>query len=242
MRAISKDDFAWFEKGNKPNAIETVYKGYRFRSRLEARWAVFFDYLKIRWEYEPEGYYVGMACEARDEDGNCPDDHPELGAERCTHRRMYLPDFRLPDFKSWVEVKGDVERLDFDLLADAVDWGMGLPDMSWSMSDNRGLLVLGPIPSGTSIWLPLHPILQHHKGGWLGLAQFCPGGFTAWNNGDQHFDSSWGDQTGQEWTKTLVKHFHGDLGNDPKDAFNSYLVSYAYDAARQARFEHGESG
>ena len=24
-------------------AIETVYKGYRFRSRLEARWAVFFD-------------------------------------------------------------------------------------------------------------------------------------------------------------------------------------------------------
>ena len=24
-------------------AIETYYKGYRFRSRLEARWAVFFD-------------------------------------------------------------------------------------------------------------------------------------------------------------------------------------------------------
>lgn len=26
-------------------AIDTVYKGYRFRSRLEARWAVFFDAL-----------------------------------------------------------------------------------------------------------------------------------------------------------------------------------------------------
>jgi hypothetical protein len=26
-------------------AIETSYKGYRFRSRLEARWAVFFDAL-----------------------------------------------------------------------------------------------------------------------------------------------------------------------------------------------------
>jgi len=24
-------------------AIETQYRGYRFRSRLEARWAVFFD-------------------------------------------------------------------------------------------------------------------------------------------------------------------------------------------------------
>lgn len=37
-------------------AIETRYKGYRFRSRLEARWAVFFDRLGLRWEYEPEGY------------------------------------------------------------------------------------------------------------------------------------------------------------------------------------------
>ena len=27
--------------------IETHYKGYRFRSRLEARWAVFFDAAKL---------------------------------------------------------------------------------------------------------------------------------------------------------------------------------------------------
>lgn len=40
-------------------AIETKYKGYRFRSRLEARWAVFFDSLKIEWEYEKEGYDLG---------------------------------------------------------------------------------------------------------------------------------------------------------------------------------------
>lgn len=37
-------------------AIETVYRGYRFRSRLEARWAVFFDALGLEWEYEPEGF------------------------------------------------------------------------------------------------------------------------------------------------------------------------------------------
>jgi len=37
-------------------AIETEYNGYRFRSRLEARWAVFFDALGIKYEYEPEGY------------------------------------------------------------------------------------------------------------------------------------------------------------------------------------------
>lgn len=40
-------------------AIETQYKGYRFRSRLEARWAVFFDAMGLRWEYEPEGYDLG---------------------------------------------------------------------------------------------------------------------------------------------------------------------------------------
>jgi hypothetical protein len=37
-------------------AIETQYRGYRFRSRLEARWAVFFDALDMKWEYEKEGY------------------------------------------------------------------------------------------------------------------------------------------------------------------------------------------
>lgn len=42
-------------------AIETRYKGYRFRSRLEARWAVFFDALGLEWDYEPEGYDLGEA-------------------------------------------------------------------------------------------------------------------------------------------------------------------------------------
>ena len=40
-------------------AIETQYKGYRFRSRLEARWAVVFDALDLEWVYEPEGYDLG---------------------------------------------------------------------------------------------------------------------------------------------------------------------------------------
>lgn len=38
--------------------IETEYKGYRFRSRLEARWAVFFDELGIEWGYEQEGFDI----------------------------------------------------------------------------------------------------------------------------------------------------------------------------------------
>lgn len=64
-------------------AIETVYKGYRFRSRLEARWAVFFDTLGVKWEYEKEGYDLGRAG-------------------------RYLPDFWLPEINGgcWVEIKG----------------------------------------------------------------------------------------------------------------------------------------
>lgn len=40
-------------------AIETIYKGRRFRSRLEARWAIFFDAIDIGWEYETEGFELG---------------------------------------------------------------------------------------------------------------------------------------------------------------------------------------
>jgi hypothetical protein len=60
-------------------AIETVYKGYRFRSRLEARWAVFFDALAVPYEYESEGFDLG--------------------------RDWYLPDFWLPTWDTWVEIK-----------------------------------------------------------------------------------------------------------------------------------------
>jgi hypothetical protein len=61
-------------------AIETPYRGHRFRSRAEARWAVFFDHMEWTWEYEKEGY---------DLDG-----------------LRYLPDFWLPDISCWFEVKG----------------------------------------------------------------------------------------------------------------------------------------
>lgn len=68
-------------------AIETEYNGYRFRSRLEARWAVFFDAIGACYEYEPEGYRL--------KDGS-----------------MYLPDFYLTNVSGrgskniFVEIKG----------------------------------------------------------------------------------------------------------------------------------------
>lgn len=67
------------DKGMKP--IETIYKDYRFRSRLEARYAVLFDALGVRWEYEK-------------------DDHVLPNGVR------YLPDFWLPEQDCWIEIKG----------------------------------------------------------------------------------------------------------------------------------------
>lgn len=63
-------------------AIETRYRGYRFRSRLEARWAVFFDTVGLNWEYEKEGFDL--------------------------YGSYYLPDFWLPKFKLWAEIKGEI--------------------------------------------------------------------------------------------------------------------------------------
>lgn len=71
-------------------AIPTRHAGCHFRSRLEARWAVFFDAAHIRWEYEPQGYLI--------------------------NDRPYLPDFYLPDHDVWVEVKGHEAALDKPFL------------------------------------------------------------------------------------------------------------------------------
>lgn len=104
--------------------IETEYKGYRFRSRLEARWAVFFDNCGIKWEYEPEGFDLGDGIK-------------------------YLPDFRLHGvtlnhgFKAencsiYVEVKGQMNDADAEKI---------------NRFHQRGgkILVVGSIPDGTNV-------------------------------------------------------------------------------------------
>ena len=64
-------------------AIETAYNGYKFRSRLEARWAVFFDQIGLSYYYEYEGF---------DLDG-----------------LWYLPDFYIPKWKAFIEIKPPIE-------------------------------------------------------------------------------------------------------------------------------------
>jgi hypothetical protein len=64
----------------KERAISTRYKGCLFRSRNEARWAVFFKTLGIAWTYEPEGFHI-------------------------SNYTGYLPDFYIEPWQSWVEIK-----------------------------------------------------------------------------------------------------------------------------------------
>jgi len=51
----------WMLNNANMQAIETIYKGRRFRSRLEARWAIFFDAIDVGWEYETEGFQIGSS-------------------------------------------------------------------------------------------------------------------------------------------------------------------------------------
>lgn len=123
------------------NAIETQYKGYRFRSRLEARWAVFFDAQGIEWQYEIEGF--------------------ELPSGR------YLPDFWLPQVSMWGEVKpGPFSELELQKCKDLAVLGenrgvlllAGQPDFRayeyWLHYQDISHYEVVKLEDGSSRWYP----------------------------------------------------------------------------------------
>lgn len=61
-------------------AIETEYKDILFRSRLEARWAILFDALELKWVYEPDCFIL-------------------------SNNQKYTPDFYIPKYDLYIEVK-----------------------------------------------------------------------------------------------------------------------------------------
>ncbi len=95
--------------------IETKYKGYLFRSRAEARWAMFFDLMKIPYAYEPEGLLLPNGI-------------------------RYLPDFYLPDCDTWFEVKGVMDDTSIQKISALLKYGnkpviVGYPDMTFEACD-----------------------------------------------------------------------------------------------------------
>jgi len=188
-------------------AIETIYKGYRFRSRLEARWAVFFDTLGIPFEYEKEGYDLGNGV-------------------------YYLPDFWLPTLGYWIEIKGEaptkkeIHKLDqitgkeygkaFIFSGEIGPW------------DHRVLSNGDAVVTGTNI-------RGKDENGWDGDWQILECPTCGLVNVCQWWDAT-------RWFKCSCNvSWTADMYSTTKQGKTTRLTK-AYDAARQARFEHGENG
>lgn len=212
-----------------PKPIETVYAGCRFRSRLEARWAVFFDRLGIEWEYEPQGF------------------EGDYG--------RYLPDFRLrralwtaPLGNPWagleetrdvyVEVKGtdgQVTQADRLRMGWLIDWMGPL---------SPGLLLLGPIPRPGRRYS--HDLCFWHKGVALGAVEFKECGYPtraalAVAECEMYRDQ-WAVEIFDGDSECLPSSATWDAHPLQSRAKVDQSVDDAYTAARSARFEHGQRG
>ena len=202
-------------------AIETVYKGYRFRSRLEARWAVFFDALGIEWEYEKEGYDLNGV--------------------------WYLPDFWMPGSTSeaetfgavdedttdpgyWVEIKANEPTPEEDEKAARLAIESGKPVLMligepWMGDAHHYARAYSRFArdgrrSGWSVWTECphcHAIAICPQGERLFLPCSCPG----------TIEGAYNDETGEDTRRCTVST------SGPR-------LESAFTSARKARFEHGE--
>ena len=208
--------------------IITNYGGCRFRSRLEGRWAVFLDYMGIDWQYERRELSVSY----------------RLTQDAETF--PYLPNFFLPGLGLWVEVKGELdEKSTVRLLNVAASLSS---NDGGGCHDNGGhdLVVLGPIPKPGSACFPVR--LHMHKGDLIASQWNCTG--YGWdclstrNTRSRTYGSTviGRDQGGYPFadlspSRTTEMLLHGRSEFVPGE-----FVAAALSHARQARFEHGESG
>lgn len=172
--------------------IETRYAGHRFRSRLEARYAVMLDHLGVRWEYEPQGYDLPSG--------------------------PYLPDFWLPEVRGgmWLEVKPADAPSDprHEELAD---------------SSGHDVAVTNGMPrDGEPTWMDIY------FGGFTDFPGYMEEGFSFQvcpDHGQVVFE--YGGYVGRGCSR---------CADENEQSKSHPRVMAAYDAARMARFEHGESG
>lgn len=204
-------------------AIETKYAGCRFRSRLEARWAVFFDHLGITWEYEPQGFEVGPQQD----------------------RRGYLPDFWLPADRIWVEVKGDRGDADLRKIAYAADANYGLPG-----GPGRRMILLGNVPRVDRQSFAWHHVVTFKDDNLTQLLfRFNASGIDWMNDppglplGSASDDYEQLNAGPSFWQFDAFTHVADPFSNEHRMTGGaSVKVVGAYTAARSARFEHGERG
>ena len=199
-------------------AIETRYAGCRFRSRLEARWAVFLDTAHIKWEYEPQGFELPWRL--------------QWPASLATEPISYLPDFWLPDLSLWAEVKGSLNARETARLLNAAA-ALSSPD--GGCGGGHDTLVLGPIPPVATRRLPYR--LHMHKGDLTAAA---------WPISTRCQGDLWlADDTGAPRDPAVIESVGSELLLGEPFTWTSPDFAWffgALTAARSARFEHGESG
>lgn len=182
----------------KLKPIETIYNGYRFRSRLEARWAVFLDTLGVEYEYEPEGFEL-------------------------PNGKRYLPDFKVKcygtrgewrednPFDLYIEVKGHMKQSDADRILEFCAY--------------YPILIVGNIPrkgcSHNSTSLSAYENMDGTNVRPFNYWTIDGDDFAAYPAACDGRFFLWGDDSNYIW--------------------NVDEVERAYDVARQARFEHGET-
>lgn len=190
-------------------AIETEYNGYKFRSRLEARWAYFFDLLGIEYEYEPEGIEID-------------------------EKTKYLPDFFLPHFHCFFEVKRKgLSKEEKDRAIKRISWGM-------HCSEWAGMICYGD-PVDNEIYIYCQESDDGGGGSYEGEVTF---GLHPLNSEPYLFalndwrerDFYTGFDTFQWIPMATSEHGH----YEEKTVINN-LVKDCRIKARQARFEYGQT-
>lgn len=204
------------------HAIETEYAGYRFRSRLEARWAVFFDTAGIDFQYEPEGFEFGYRLEHGG--GSWSVD----GTWERPFR--YLPDFWLPDHNAWVEVKG---RWTPDDAWRFLNAAACLADNYTPRPEGVGVIIAGDIFRQPRYGITAPWLLTMHEGSMHGRAY--------------DFGLTYADALDSAHMEVAADH--NQCYVDPDQLLNGATVpaddtsiyKAAARAAQQARFEFGET-
>lgn len=205
-------------------AIQTQYKGYHFRSRLEARWAVFFDALGLEWEYEPEGFDLGDGV-------------------------YYLPDFKVTNKDGsyvWYEIKagnvGGCEKFDkFEKL---------VRESSKIITDPEAIMLSGDphtmVLNNASPYVGICPrcCLIGNSGGWDYNYSYYPEEIYAYDCQQCDGHTPCGGSDMESGALCDVTPWKGTLEVLFLDYHDKYFpkITAACNAARSARFEHGESG
>lgn len=222
-------------------AIETHYAGHRFRSRLEARWAVFMNHLGVPWEYEPQGYVVNST--------------------------PYLPDFLVypnTDGAFWLEIKGVFPGDDELAKARGLAEGSGIPAFVYWAKPEVPAPDLSHLDQAQFCGFDRDGYLWLDEHGWMEYPTQPP----AWQVGLTptafRFNPN-GKNTGKSgflwWTECpycghvriasqgqvgWCPNFDGRPVDDVPDLYPNFghrseRLLAAYTAARSARFEHGET-